>query len=59
MPREYIKILKVPVGQYNNEIIYMKTIVADDGQKDNGVEKPAWVLIHGFGGAGIYYYKLI
>ena len=54
MPTEFIKIINVKVGTFQNETVYIKTIAVGSFHQRN----PILVFVHGFAGSGALFYKV-
>jgi len=57
LPKELIKQMDVMVEKYNDEPVYIRTIVCNDANTRSG--KPVLVMLHGFGSAGALYYRIL
>jgi len=55
LPKEHIEVKNVVVGYHKGNAVSLHTVICWDGDED----KPTLVLVHGYGGSGALFYKII
>ena len=60
LPSDEIRTKNVLVGTYKKQDVHIRTIICGSGPENQlGEKKPILVLVHGYGGSGALFYKII